>query len=64
MTILVIYVLNGEIEEVFLKNKFSIRNIEEETVLDYEILDVVFNNKNEIFIKPLIKEGSENAYIL
>lgn len=55
--------LIGEIESVFLTNKFSINEIEDDKILSYEFLDPSFNNKNMIFIKPLIRDKENRTFI-
>lgn len=55
-------VLMEEIKRVFLTNKFSINKIQDSSIINYEFTDPKTNNKNMIFIKPLINDNGNKQF--
>jgi signal transduction histidine kinase len=55
-------VLIKEIENVFLTNKLSINDVKDDYILNYEFIDPNTNNKNRIFIKPIIGDDGKKLF--
>ncbi|WP_432406178.1 sensor histidine kinase [Wukongibacter sp. M2B1] len=55
--------LMEEIKNVFGANKFSINEIQDNSIIDYEYTDPNTNNKNMIFIKPLISYNGDKQFV-
>ncbi|MCT4564853.1 MAG: HAMP domain-containing histidine kinase [Maledivibacter sp.] len=55
-------VLIKEIENVFLTNKFSINDVKDDYILNYEVIDPNTNNRNRIFIKPFIEDDGKKLF--
>ncbi len=55
-------VLMEEIKGVFLTNKFSINEIKNDSISNYEFIDPSTNNRNMIFIKPLTSDNGNKLF--
>ncbi len=56
-------VLMEEIRNVFKANKFSINEIQDDSIFNYEFMDPSTNNRNMIFIKPLLDNNGKKLFI-